>query len=152
MKKGLQLFGWIFVCSLAGIFGAQFEPGTWYELLEKPNWTPPNIVFPIVWPILYVMMGIAAWMMWKIDEVSISGTEFRWFFVQLILNALWSWVFFGMHLISTGLAEILLLWVAVAFCVMLFWRRNKIAGALLIPYWLWISYASALNFAIWQLN
>jgi len=152
MKKGIWLLSWILICSLAGIFGAQFEPGTWYELLEKPSWTPPSAVFPIVWPILYIMMGVAAWLMWRMKEVSLTGPEFRWFFVQLILNALWSWIFFGMHLIATGLAEILLLWVAVAFSVMLFWRRNKIAGALLIPYWLWISYASALNFAIWQLN
>lgn len=152
MKKILSLVGWIFICSLPGIFGAQFEPGTWYEILQKPAWTPPNWVFPVVWPILYVLMGIAAWMMWKMKSVSIYGTEFTWFFVQLILNALWSWIFFGEHLISTGLAEILLLWVSIIFTVLLFWNRNRTAGILLIPYLIWVSYASALNFAIWQLN
>lgn len=155
MKKSKQIIGllvWIVVCSLAGIFGAQFEPGTWYAMLQKPAWTPPNWVFPVVWPILYIMMGIAAWLMWKMKDISLSSTEFTWFFVQLILNALWSWIFFGMNLIATGLAEILLLWIAILFTIFLFWSRNRIAGLLLVPYLLWVSYASALNFAIWQLN
>jgi tryptophan-rich sensory protein len=151
-KKIIGLIGWIVICSLAGIFGAQFEPGTWYESLQKPSWTPPNWVFPVIWPILYIMMGISAWLMWKMKEVSIRSTEFTWFFVQLILNALWSWVFFGMHLISTGLAEVFLLWISLVFTILLFWNKNRTAGLLLIPYLLWISYASALNFAIWQLN
>lgn len=155
MKKSKQITGliiWIFVCSLAGIFGAQFEPGTWYELLQKPAWTPPNWVFPVVWPTLYVMMGIAAWIIWKMKEITLSATEFNWFFVQLVLNALWSWIFFGMQMIATGLAEILLLWISILFTIFLFWNRNRIAGMLLLPYLLWVSYASALNFAIWQLN
>lgn len=151
-KKIVGLIIWIFICSLAGIFGAQFEPGSWYELLQKPAWTPPNWVFPVVWPILYVMMGISAWMLWKMEEVSLTDTEFTWFFMQLILNALWSWIFFGMELIATGLAEIFLLWVALIFTLFLFWHRNHTAGLLLVPYLLWVSYASALNFAIWQLN
>ncbi len=155
MKKSKQVIGlvlWIFVCSLAGIFGAQFEPGTWYELLQKPTWTPPNWAFPVVWPLLYLMMGISAWLLWKMKKVYLSGTEFTWFFVQLILNALWSWIFFGMNLVATGLAEILLLWIAILFTIFLFWSRKRLAGLLLVPYLLWVSYASALNFAIWQLN
>lgn len=155
MNKSKQiagLIGWIIVCSLAGVFGAQFEPGAWYESLQKPNWTPPNWIFPVVWPVLYVLMGFAAWLMWKMREVAITDKEFTWFFVQLVLNALWSWIFFGMNHISTALAEIFLLWIAIAFTILLFWNRNRVAGILLIPYLLWISYASALNFAIWKLN
>ncbi len=152
MKKGLTLVGWIFICSLAGIFGAQFEPGQWYEMLAKPAWTPPDWVFPVVWPILYILMGISAWLLWRMENVSLTGTEFTWFFVQLILNALWSWIFFGMHHVATALAEILLLWTAILFTIFLFWNRNRLAGILLIPYLLWVSYASALNFSIWQLN
>lgn len=151
-KKIGGLIGWIIVCSLAGILGAQFEPGSWYELLQKPSWTPPNWIFPIVWPILYILMGISAWLLWKMKEVTISDTEFTWFFVQLLLNAIWPWIFFGRQLISTALAEILLLWISIVFTILLFWNRNRIAGLLLIPYLLWTSYASALNFAIWQLN
>lgn len=151
-KKILGLIGWIFVCSLAGIFGAQFEPGSWYEMLSKPSWTPPNWIFPVVWPILYVLMGISAWLLWRQEKISTYWTEFTWFFLQLALNAIWSWIFFGMQLIATGLAEILLLWISILFTTMLFWNRNKLAGMLLVPYLLWVGYASALNFAIWQLN
>ncbi|MGD8749188.1 MAG: tryptophan-rich sensory protein [Balneolaceae bacterium] len=152
VKKVSGLIGWIFLCSLAGIFGAQFEPGGWYQMLAKPSWTPPNWVFPVVWPILYVLMGISAWLVWKMKNTSLLQTEFTWFFVQLALNALWSWVFFGMQLIGTGLAEILLLWISILFTTLLFWKKNRIAGLLLIPYLLWVGYASALNFAIWHLN
>lgn len=151
-KKIGALFGWIVLCSLAGIFGAQFEPGAWYESLQKPSWTPPNWVFPVVWPILYLMMGVSAWLIWKMKEVSIGDTEFRWFYLQLLLNAIWSWIFFGRQMISTALADIFLLWIAILFTILLFWNRNRSAGLLLIPYLLWISYASALNLAIWQLN
>ena len=151
-KNIAGLIGWILLCSLAGIFGAQFEPGTWYEMLSKPAWTPPNWVFPIVWPILYILMGISAWLLWKQEKIATYRTEFTWFFLQLALNAVWPWIFFGIHLIATGLAEILLLWISILFTTMLFWNRNQLAGLLLVPYLLWISYASALNFAIWQLN
>ncbi len=151
-KKALGLIAWIFICSLPGIFGAQFEPGNWYELLQKPAWTPPNEIFPVVWPILYILMGISSWMVWKMETVSLYQAEFNWFFVQLVLNALWSWLFFGIHLIGTALAEILLLWISIVFTMLLFYKRNRIAGILLIPYLLWVSYAVALNLAIWQLN
>ncbi len=133
MKKGLALVGWIFICSLAGIFGAQVEPGQWYEMLAKPAWTPPDWVFPVVWPILYILMGISAWLLWRMENVSLTGTEFTWFFVQLILNALWSWIFFEMHHVATALAEILLLWTAILFTIFLFWNRNRLAGILLLP-------------------
>lgn len=152
MKKIGGILGWIIICSLPGIFGAQFEPGTWYELLQKPAWTPPNWLFPVVWPVLYILMGISAWLLWQKKKVSIYGTEFTWFFMQLLLNALWPWIFFGMHFIATALAEIFLLWIAIAFTVLLFWSRDRLAGILLLPYLLWTSYAAALNFAIWQLN
>lgn len=152
IKEYAGLSVWIIVCSLAGVFGAQFEPGTWYELLQKPAWTPPNWLFPIVWPVLYVMMGISAWLVWKMESVSLTDYEFNWFFLQLVLNAIWSWLFFGKHYIAAGLAEIFLLWIAIAFTLLLFWKKNRAAGLLLIPYLLWISFASALNFAIWQLN
>jgi len=151
-KKILGLIGWILLCSLAGIFGAQFEPGTWYQMLQKPVWTPPNWIFPVVWPILYLLMGVSAWLLWKMEKTSLWQTEFTWFFVQLVLNALWSFIFFGMHLVGTGLAEILLLWISILFTTLLFWQKNRIAGILLVPYLIWVGYASALNFAIWHLN
>jgi tryptophan-rich sensory protein len=151
-KKIAGLVGWILICSLAGIFGAQFEPGQWYALLQKPAWTPPNWVFPVVWPVLYVMMGISVWLLWKIRSSSIFQKEFRWFYLQLVLNGLWSWLFFGAHYIGIALVEIIMLLVAIAVTIRMFWKQQPIAGILLIPYFVWVSYATALTFAIWQLN
>ncbi|MDZ7715530.1 MAG: TspO/MBR family protein [Balneolaceae bacterium] len=151
-KKLGGLLGWLLLCFSAGAIGAYFEPGMWYELLAKPAWTPPNWVFPVVWPILYVCMGVAAWMIWKEFTFEKAQYELRWFFVQLGLNAAWSWLFFGQHNIGIALAEIIMLWVAICFTMMLFWRRNIRAGYLMVPYLLWVSYALALNYSIWQLN
>lgn len=151
-KKITGLIGWITISSMAGIFGAQFEPGQWYQLLQKPVWTPPDWIFPVVWPVLYILMGIAAWLVWKMESTSLTQSPFIAFYVQLILNALWSWLFFGMHTIGLALFEIALLWVAVCSTVILFWKKNQAAGLLLIPYVLWISFAFALTASIWQLN
>lgn len=151
-KKAGSLIGWIFVSSLAGVFGAQFEPGTWYALLQKPGWTPPNWVFPVVWPILYVLMGIAAWLAWQQRESRLTERTFIVFFLQLILNAVWSWLFFGLHWIAFALAEIILLWISITVTALLFNQKNSLAGWLLLPYLVWVSYACALNFAIWRLN
>ena len=155
MKKSkniLGLIGWIVLCSLAGVFGAQFEPGMWYETLQKPIWTPPDWIFPVVWPILYILMGISAWLIWKLKSTKLNDPIFIWFYVQLTLNAIWSWLFFGMHYIGTALAEIFLLWTAIVFTILLFWNKKRLAGALLLPYLGWVSYAAALTFAIWKLN
>lgn len=119
---------------------------------NKPGWTPPNRLFPIVWSFLYVMMAVSAWLIWKEYGFEQARNELRWFGIQLILNATWSWIFFGEHLISTALGEIFLLWIAILFTMILFWQKNKIAGWLLLPYLLWVSYATALNFAIFQMN
>lgn len=152
LKKNGGLAGWIGTCFLAATFGSLFEPGAWYETLNKPVWTPPNRIFPIVWPILYLMMAIAAWMIWKDFGFHEGREALKWFGIQLGLNAAWSWIFFGEHLIGTALGEILLLWIAILFAIMLFWRKNKFAALMLVPYLLWISYASALNYSIFQMN
>lgn len=151
-KKIKGLLGWILLCFAAAAIGAYFDPGSWYELLEKPAWTPPNWVFPVVWPLLYLCMGIAAWMIWNEYGFDKGKNELRLFLVQLVLNAAWSWLFFGQHDIAVALAEIMMLWLAICFTMMLFWKKNPIAGYLMLPYLLWVSYATALNFVIWQLN
>ena len=151
-KKYSGLVGWIVICFIAAGIGAYFEPGVWYESLNKPGWTPPNWVFPVVWPVLYIMMAVAAWLIWKEYGFQLAREELRWFTIQFTLNAAWSWIFFGEHLIGTALGEILLLWIAILFTTMLFWKKNSFAGLLLLPYLLWISYASALNYAIFQMN
>lgn len=146
------LAGWLSACLFAALIGAYFEPGSWYQMLNKPSWTPPNWVFPVVWPILYLCMAIAAWLIWKEYGFKSARKELRWFILQLALNAAWSWIFFGRQAISTALGEILLLWMAILFTTMLFRRKNKIAAYLMAPYLLWVSYAVALNFALWQMN
>lgn len=152
LKKYGGLAGWIGICFLAAAFGSWFEPGSWYESLNKPGWTPPNWIFPVVWPVLYLMMALAAWLVWK-DFGFRKGREgLKWFGIQLGLNAAWSWIFFGEHMIGTALGEILLLWIAILFTMLLFWKKSKPAALLMLPYLLWISYASALNYSIFQLN
>lgn len=144
--------GWLALCFAAALFGSYFEPGSWYEALNKPSWTPPNWIFPVVWPILYTMMAVAAWQVWRNYGFEGAPQQLRWFLLQLGLNAAWSWIFFGRQSISMGLAEILLLWVAIFFTIILFWGKSKLAAWLMVPYLLWVTYASALNFSIWQLN
>jgi len=152
VKKYSGLAGWIAACFIAAAIGAFFEPGQWYEILEKPSWTPPNWMFPVVWPILYTLMAVSAWLVWTEFGFQKARQALMWFGFQLALNAAWSWLFFGEHLIGTALAEILLLWIAILFTMMLFWKKNNLAGWLMMPYFLWVGYASALNFAIFQLN
>ncbi|MDX1638486.1 MAG: TspO/MBR family protein [Balneolaceae bacterium] len=150
--KYLGLAGWILVCFLAGVVGALVEPGAWYEALNKPTWTPPNWIFPVVWPILYLLMGIAAWLVWK--EYGFHGARdgLTLFLVQLGLNALWSWLFFGLHQISTALADIILLWILILFTTLAFNASDRRAAWLMVPYLLWVGYATALNYAIWSMN
>ena len=151
-KKIAGLLGWLLLCFGAGAFAAYFDPGPWYQALAKPAWTPPDWVFPIVWPLLYLCMAVAAWMIWKNAGFSRGRSALQWFLIQLVLNAAWSWLFFGEQMIATALGEIFLLLVAIIFTTMLFWKIVPAAGWLMVPYLLWVGYASALNMAIWQMN
>jgi benzodiazapine receptor len=145
----------ILVCfaaaGIGGLFTARSVP-TWYQTIEKPSWTPPSGVFGPVWTVLYLMMGIAAWLVWRKDGFSGAGPALGVFGVQLALNALWSVLFFGMRNPGAGFAEIILLWVAIVATVALFWRVSALAGALLLPYLAWVTFAAALNGAIWRLS
>lgn len=146
------LAGWLLVSFAAGAVGAIFEPGLWYETLNKPTWTPPNWIFPVVWPILYALMGISAWLVWKKSGFTEVRDALTLFLVQLALNAAWSWLFFGLHQIGTALAEIILLWILILFTLLAFQTHSRWAAWLLAPYLLWVGYATALNFSIWNLN
>lgn len=126
---------------------------TWYPTLVKPSFNPPAWVFGPVWTVLYIMMGVAAFLVWRkgldVDGVRIALTIFA---VQLALNGLWSILFFGMHAPGWALAEIILLWIAIGTTILLFWRVVPAAGALLLPYWAWVSFATVLNASLWWLN
>ncbi len=126
---------------------------TWYAGIEKPAFTPPNWVFGPVWTILYVLMGVAAFLVWqkglRTPDVRVA---LAWFLVQLALNALWTPVFFALHRIDLALIVIVLLWAAVVTTIVYFLRISRPAAGLLVPYLLWVSFAAVLNASIWYLN
>ncbi len=125
----------------------------WYETLERPGFTPPNSIFPVVWTVLYAMMAIAVWQFWRAkgkDEDRRLGLI--WFAIQLGLNVAWSFSFFWLRSPGTGLVVILVLLIAIAVTIALFDRSSRIAALLLVPYLLWVCFATALNFAFWFLN
>jgi translocator protein len=150
--QGLGLIAWLLLVALAAWFGSQFAPGAWYQALEKPAWTPPSWLFGPVWTVLYAMMGVAAWMVWRERGFSGAPTALGLFLLQLVLNAAWSWLFFGLQRPDLAAAEILILWAAIAATIVASWRVRPLAGWLLVPYLLWVSFAAALNVAIWRLN
>ena len=127
-------------------------PG-WYRWLRKPRWTPPAWLFAPVWNILYVMMGVASWLVWKLGWGKTRVREaLALFAVQLGLNALWSIVFFGLRAPGLALAEIVVLWSLIAATFVRFYRLRPAAGLLLLPYLLWTTFAATLNASIWWLN
>lgn len=151
-NKWIGLAAWLALCLAAGFIGSQFEPGTWYADLEKPNWTPPSWIFGPVWTLLYILMAVAAWLVWKDGGFRNATTALSLFIVQLVLNAMWSWIFFGLQRPAPAFIEILFLWAVLVATTVVFWRRRSGAGVLLLPYLAWVTFAAALNFAIWQLN
>jgi benzodiazapine receptor len=126
-------------------------PG-WYAGLVKPSWTPPSWVFGPVWISLYILMGVAAWLVWRRGGFTAATLPLALFLVQLALNALWSPLFFGLKMPGVALADIVLLWLAILATLVSFWGVSATAGWFLVPYLLWVSYAAALNFAIWRAN
>jgi benzodiazapine receptor len=136
----------------AAFFGARFQVGDWYAGLAKPSWTPPNALFGPVWTLLYAMMAVSAALVWRKAGFGAAWKPLTVFAVQLVLNAAWSWLFFGLHRPGAAFGEILILWTAILITLVLFWRVRPISGVLLLPYWAWVSFAAALNFSIWQLN
>ena len=156
MKKAIGILVSIVVCELAGIIGSVFTtpsiPG-WYAGLAKPPFNPPSWVFAPVWTALYAMMGLAAWLVYdkgfKRPEVKKALTVFA---VQLLLNTLWSIVFFGTHQIFASVIVIVLLWAMILWTILLFRRISRAAAWLLVPYILWVSFASILTVSVYVLN
>ncbi len=151
-RQILALVGWILFCFAAASLGALFMPGPWYASLKKPSWNPPAWIFGPVWTALYAMMGVAAWLLWRCDGWAGQRRPLLLFIVQLTLNAAWSPLFFGLHRPDLAFAEIVLLWLAIAATVAVFWPVNRAAACLLVPYFAWVSFAAALNFTLWRLN
>jgi len=126
---------------------------TWYPTLAKPPWNPPNWLFGPVWILLYLLMGVAVWLVWRrgIDAPGVRGALIL-FGAQLLFNLAWSFVFFGLRRVGWGLVEIVATWALILATLVAFYRLRPLAGWLLVPYQLWVTFASALNAAIWWLN
>lgn len=139
-------------CLATAAVGGSFRPGDWYAALNKPPWNPPNGVFAPVWTTLYLMMAVAAWLAWTRAGWRRARAGLIMFATQLGLNAAWSWLFFGLHRPDLAFLELGLLWAAILATMVLFWRVQRSAGWLLLPYLAWVSFAGALNLAIWRLN
>lgn len=151
----VKLAASLVICQLAGVIGSYFTTPaipTWYRALNKPFFTPPDWLFGPVWIGLYLLMGISLFLVLRRTTHPQFKAAVIIFFVQLTLNALWSIAFFGLRSPLLGLVDIVLLWVAIVLTILRFWDISKTAGALLVPYLLWVSFALLLNMSLWILN
>lgn len=153
-KKILGLVVWLGVSFAAAFVGAMasVQAETFYSRLSQPAWAPPSWVFGPVWTLLYALMGIAAWLVWLSGGFTANRKAFFFFLAQLGVNALWSWLFFKWHRGYLAFMDTLALLLLIAVTLALFWRVRPLAGALLVPYLLWVMFASALNYSIWRMN
>ena len=154
-KQILGLVVWLFVTFAAAAVGAVASARSreFYALLDRPDWSPPGWVFGPVWTLLYTLMAIAAWLVWREQGAAAAKrVALGLFLAQLVLNALWTWLFFAWRMGGAAFAEIAVLWLLIAATIVAFWQVRPAASALLLPYLAWVSFASALNFAIWRMN
>jgi tryptophan-rich sensory protein len=152
MKDILALMAFAAACVAAAAAGSIFRPGAWYEQLAKPSWRPPNWLFAPVWTILYLMIAISGWLVWRQAPAAEIKLPLAAYFLQLLLNAIWTPIFFGLHRTGAASIEIVLVWISIACTIVLFWPISTPAALLLVPYLLWVSFAAALNISIYVLN
>jgi tryptophan-rich sensory protein len=150
----LSLLLWLILVATAGAIGAiaSAQAPEFYASLDKPGWAPPAVVFGPVWTLLYVSMGIAAWLVWRERGWARARGALGLFVLQLALNAIWSWLFFRWHLGGLAFADILALLGMIVATLASFARIRRLAGWLLVPYLAWVCFAAALNYSVWQRN
>ena len=156
-RMAVAFVGFIAVCFAAAALGGLFtgpatQPGGWYEWIAKPSWTPPSWLFGPVWTLLYGAMAVAGWLVWREGGWRAQKVPLALFFVQLALNTLWSYLFFGLRSPGLAFAEIVALWIAILATLIAFWRVSRLAGGLFVPYLAWVTFAAALNYSVWRLN
>ena len=151
-RQTIALIGWLALCFVAAGTAVFVSTDGWYAALHKPSWNPPAWLFGPAWILLYITMAVAAWLVWREGGWKTQGRTLGLFLLQWLLNALWTPLFFGLHRPGLAFAEIILLWLAIAATLALFWRVRRVAGVLLVPYLAWVSFAAELNFTIWRLN
>ncbi|MEY4696703.1 MAG: hypothetical protein RIT14_1131 [Pseudomonadota bacterium] len=145
----ILFFTYLAACGAAAATGAMFQPGAWYDDLNKPAWTPPNWLFPVAWTVLYLCMSAAAA---RVAALPGTGQALALWSVQIALNTLWTPVFFGLRRMRAGLVVLGLLWLAVAATMIAFFRADTLAGLLFLPYLAWVSVAGALNASVLRRN
>lgn len=152
--QAVGLAGWLVVVSSAAAAGvlASAQSASFYGQLVRPDWAPPAPLFGPVWTVLYALMGIAAWLAWRERGFGGARNALSLFLVQLVLNALWSWLFFAWRLGAWAFADIVVLWLLILATLIAFWRIKPLAGVLLVPYLAWVGFAAVLNHAVWRLN
>ncbi len=150
-----QLILFIIICEAVGIAGSFFTAKaipTWYEKLRQPSFRPPNWIFGPVWTFLYALMGLSAYLVYQNQQRPLAKIGLIFFLIQLILNAIWTPLFFGAKKLGWAFFEIVLMWVFIVLSVVSFFMAVPLAGWLMMPYITWVSFASLLNYSIWQLN
>jgi benzodiazapine receptor len=152
MENALGFLGFCAVVIAVASTGAIFRPGDWYKGLKKPSWCPPDWLFGPAWTLLYVTIAIAGWLVWRDFGFGRASGALIFYFLQLLLNMLWSPLFFGLKRPDMAMAELVVLWFAIAATIAAFWSLVEIAALLLLPYFAWVTFAGALNFALWRLN
>jgi len=144
--------GWLALSFGAASMGALFMPGEWYASLKKPGWNPPGWLFGPVWTALYILMAVAAWLVWRRGGWATQRRPLLLFLAQLALNAVWTPLFFGLHRPGLACSEIALLWLVIALTLAVFSRISRLAAGLLVPYLAWAGFATVLNYELWRLN
>lgn len=149
MSDYWALGGFFLACFATASSGAFFMPGEWYERLRKPWWRPPNWLFGPAWAVLFCMIAVAGWLVWR--QVGF-GVELAVYAVQLVLNFAWSWLFFGRRRPDLALFDLMALWISISLCIALFAPVSATAAWLFVPYLAWVTFAGLLNAKMWQLN
>jgi tryptophan-rich sensory protein len=154
VRQAIGFLGWLLLTFAFAAIGAvaSANAGAFYSELTRPSWAPPGWLFGPVWSVLYALMAVSAWLVWRARGFTGARGALLLFIAQLAANALWSWLFFVWHQGALACAEVLLLWCMIAATAVSFWRISKLAAVLLMPYLAWVTFASVLTFAVWKLN
>ena len=151
--SALALLVFLVACAAAAAPGLVFRPGAWYRRLAKPAWRPPDWLFGPVWLLLYISIAVSGWLIWRrTGFAGAGGVALGVYALQLVLNGLWSAIFFGLHRPDLAFAEIVVLWLSIVATIVLFHPLDAMAATLLIPYAAWVTFAAVLNFRVWRLN
>jgi tryptophan-rich sensory protein len=153
-RQLVGLVGWLVLTFAAAGIGAlaSVQARSFYEALDRPSWAPPGWLFGPVWTVLYALMAVAAWWVWRANGFAGARPALVLYIVQLVANAIWSWLFFVFRQGGLAFAEVLLLWCLIVATAIAFWSVRKLAAVLLAPYLAWVTFACALTYSVWQRN